>query len=389
MLKAINTSQTFSNLNEQKCAEIYFRKENCFTIICTLCELKTFDFEEYSLHVKNSHLLTWSSEISGRCDAEIDIKAEKREEQENTLVSDPEIAALSESEDVPLSNFVNFSANKEKYEIAVDIVDNRNNEWSNEESEDNNNHDTNYIPRILRTEKTSKKTISNDFQCNQCKKSYKHGKNLDRHIKQCHSSEPSEYCCVRCKQNFRDERTLHAHQRKKYAGYPCAECDKVYLSKESLNIHSYRHTGVRNFHCNVKGCGKSFFNPKNLAMHTRMVHRMEKNFVCEICGFRTKGQPALIVHKRSHTGEKPFKCKLCGKGFASKSLLCEHEPAHSTERPHVCNVCGRSFSRPKALYHHKYLHLDIKKFVCKLCGRAYAQMAGLAGHMRQHKAVEN
>lgn len=190
---------------------------------------------------------------------------------------------------------------------------------------------------------------------------------------------------MRCKQNFTDERLLNTHLRKKHAGFPCGECDKVYSSKEALNIHQYKHTGVRGFHCSIEGCGKSFFNPKQLSMHTRYVHRLEKNFVCEICGFRTKGQPALIVHKRSHTGEKPFVCNLCGKAFASKSLLCEHEPSHSNERPHVCDVCGRAFARPKALYHHKHLHLGIKKFVCKLCGRAFAQMAGLAGHMRQHK----
>uniref|UniRef100_W8AJK0 Zinc finger protein 260 n=1 Tax=Ceratitis capitata TaxID=7213 RepID=W8AJK0_CERCA len=393
MLKSFDTSQTFVKFVEKKCAEIYFRKENSFTIICLHCELKTFDFEEYLQHFKSTHLTSWSSFTSTSSTEITEIRIEEGNSNESSLCM-PDVykdfSALIEMQEVPIADTGSLLADKgESEDLSFDVL-NDDNDWlsdqqteNSEEKQSDNNPE--FIPRILKTATQQNHTTNTEYKCEECNRIYKFWKNLQRHIKKYHKEE-SKFPCIRCKQYFHDERTLNDHQRKKHAGFPCGECDKVYSSKDSLQMHQYKHTGVRGFHCSIAGCDKSFFSPKQLSVHTRIVHRLEKNFVCEVCGYRTKGQPALIVHKRSHTGEKPFICKQCGKAFASKSLLCEHEPTHSTERPHICDVCGRAFSRPKALYHHKHLHLGVKKFVCKLCGRAYAQMAGLAGHMRQHKA---
>lgn len=226
-----------------------------------------------------------------------------------------------------------------------------------------------------------------EYNCNDCEKSYKLAKFLEHHINKCHS-KGKIFKCPRCDSDFSDERTLTSHMQNIHDGFPCSQCEKTYKSKEALQLHVFNHTGVRNFVCDVDNCGKAFYNPKTLSNHKRMVHTLDRNYVCEMCGFRTKAKPALIVHKRSHTGEKPFACKDCDRRFASQSLLGEHKAMHLTDRPHKCEVCGATFARHKALYHHKHLHLGIKKFLCKICGKSYAQAAGLSGHMRQHKSEQ-
>ena len=55
----------------------------------------------------------------------------------------------------------------------------------------------------------------------------------------------------------------------------------------------------------------------------------EAKFVCDTCGYRTKGKAALDRHiKGKHTSDKIFKCKQCGKDFKSKANLEDHCSVH-------------------------------------------------------------
>lgn len=54
MLKIL-PSIAFDNSANTKCGEIYCHSSTEFTIICTLCELKAFDYQDFMLHCKNVH----------------------------------------------------------------------------------------------------------------------------------------------------------------------------------------------------------------------------------------------------------------------------------------------------------------------------------------------
>ena len=55
----------------------------------------------------------------------------------------------------------------------------------------------------------------------------------------------------------------------------------------------------------------------------------EAKFVCDTCGYRTKGKAALDRHiKGKHSSDKSFKCKECGKDFKSKTNLDDHCSVH-------------------------------------------------------------
>lgn len=150
MLKALNTSQTLQ-LVDKKCAEIFFRKENCFTIICTHCELKTFNFEEYLLHFKNVHLTTCSSLQSNTNIETVEIKIEGGNDFEETV--DNEFSTLIELQEVPFSNSTNSSSPfVTNGKIISDALEERN-EWLYDEEtvrsdEELSNQGSEHMPRV-------------------------------------------------------------------------------------------------------------------------------------------------------------------------------------------------------------------------------------------------
>jgi len=55
----------------------------------------------------------------------------------------------------------------------------------------------------------------------------------------------------------------------------------------------------------------------------------EAKFVCDTCGYRTKGKASLDRHiKGKHNKEKTFLCKDCGKDLKSKEYLDAHRLDH-------------------------------------------------------------
>uniref|UniRef100_A0A0K8UGP3 C2H2-type domain-containing protein n=1 Tax=Bactrocera latifrons TaxID=174628 RepID=A0A0K8UGP3_BACLA len=162
MLKALSRSQTFVQLVDKKCAEIFFRKENCFTIICTHCELKTFSFDEYLLHFKNVHLATNNSLQSNTNIETVEIKIEDGKGFEET--SDNEFITFTELQEVPFSNSTNLSSPF----VVNDKITSDNlcehNVWLNDEEtvksdEELSNQGSEYIPRVCSVKLSALKHI--------------------------------------------------------------------------------------------------------------------------------------------------------------------------------------------------------------------------------------
>lgn len=52
--------------------------------------------------------------------------------------------------------------------------------------------------------------------------------------------------------------------------YKCEECGKAFITPSKLQRHSYSHSGLRPFQCNI--CAKSFSQSANLKTHMKNTH---------------------------------------------------------------------------------------------------------------------
>jgi hypothetical protein len=103
-------------------------------------------------------------------------------------------------------------------------------------------------------------------------------------------------------------------------------CNKSFLQKTHLDIHSRAHTGDRPFQCSTPGCGQRFSQLGNLKTHERR-HTGEKPYSCDYCGKKFAQRGNVRAHKIVHEGTKPFTCKLdnCGKQFTQLGNLKSHQ----------------------------------------------------------------
>lgn len=86
-------------------------------------------------------------------------------------------------------------------------------------------------------------------------------------------------------------------------------------------------------------------------------HKIERRFICDICGAGLKRKEHLERHKLGHNPERPFVCSVCMKGFKRKEHLNLHFVIHSGEKTEICLECGKGFYRKDHLRKHTRSHV--------------------------------
>lgn len=148
--------------------------------------------------------------------------------------------------------------------------------------------------------------------------------------------------------------------------FSCSICEKVFSSKQNMEIHQIIKHYLLPYECTRKGCKKRFISKEYLDEHINLVHKkkgIEKTWKCtqtEKCikknvAFETEAK--LKLHQKLHV-EKKLKCQYCDKMFGRKPYLEAHERTHTNEKIYPCRKsdCNESFTNTASRKWHEDHH---------------------------------
>ena len=179
----------------------------------------------------------------------------------------------------------------------------------------------------------------------------------------------------------------------------CPECHLVFSTEENVKIHmknvhsksediissrGYKlHKVIKNFKCEL--CPFKTNNRRNLNAHINGVHN--ENHVCIECGYTYGCKQNLKRHidevHEKIKGNNKFKCEKCPYTSGRKQRLKSHiEVVHEKIRRFLCGKCSyTATTKANLIYHIESVHnVGEKKFKCEKCPHASASKGNLKKH---------
>ncbi|XP_071785564.1 zinc finger protein 423-like [Asterias amurensis] len=169
-----------------------------------------------------------------------------------------------------------------------------------------------------------------------------------------HSSQAS-FSCPTCHNEFTNEEQLVVHVLTHYktisAEYICKDCGKSFKKPDELQKHLFEIHAHHLYKCSL--CKEVFDSKVSIQVHFAVKHSNEcKLYSCMKCGvvYRTEGD--LLVHvKFEHLKiTQPFKCLFCNQSFASDVEFQCHLTSHSEQ--FRCPFCNAPYNSQETLEVH-------------------------------------
>lgn len=126
----------------------------------------------------------------------------------------------------------------------------------------------------------------------------------------------------------------------------CTVCNQAFKCQQDYDNHKYLHGNLVEVNTRCGHCTKVYCNKKDLLTHITESHEGRLLFRCSTCDKTYEKWSSLDIHEATHRIDKPYLCDLCGKSFKHSNNLRGHKRIHldeSIKKRHVCEVCGNAF----------------------------------------------
>lgn len=229
------------------------------------------------------------------------------------------------------------------------------------------------------------KKSEHPIQCDKCKFSTYYPQNMRNHHLVHKKRESRIYRCKEegCTESFDTIKLYRSHLNVVHKDFVCEICGFKSSTKSHLRVHRERHLDCKNFRCPYCNVNKN--TRSDLRTHIKHSHEAIGNYPCDVCGLEFKRKTIRDDHLLTHSNVYNFPCGLCDKKFKNRAALKKHKKCVHERIKLQCDYCSRAYNTPYKLNDHiESVHGVQKRFPCDICVHNFESLEKLDDHKQRH-----
>ncbi|CAG4958896.1 unnamed protein product [Colias eurytheme] len=172
-----------------------------------------------------------------------------------------------------------------------------------------------------------------NFICEVCDAGF-----VNKHLLLCHREghKKGTFECTQCTEVFDTVRKMKQHIRKVHNGslpHKCGYCNERFKENFHKNEHLAKVHGIVGPAIKCQACDRTFATQQTWLLHTKKYHLMQRQYKCSRCEMDFFSKRELNDHMVKHTGTREYRCEICFKCYGRLKTLKEHlRRLHPDER---------------------------------------------------------